>query len=139
MDGKQPLEVVFFKTDHGNQPVKEFLKERSKEDKRVIGSDLYKVQMGFPMGEPLVKPVKTVTGVWEVRSTIPDGICRVFFTVARGKMVLIHAIIKKTQKIPPNELKTVKARLKDFNDRLTGQQKGKEHPTRPQGRSFKEK
>jgi phage-related protein len=122
---KKPLKVVFYQTDQGNQPVKEFLKERPKEDKRVIGSDIYKVQMGFPMGEPLVKPVKTVTGVWEVRSTIPDGICRVFFTVAGGKMVLIHAIIKKTQKTPPNELKTVKARLKDFNDRLMAQQKPK--------------
>jgi phage-related protein len=77
------------------------------------------------MGEPLIKPVKTVTGVWEVRSTIPDGICRVFFTETGGKMVLLHAIIKKTQKTPPNELRTVKARLKDFNDRLTVQQKRK--------------
>ncbi|GHV78006.1 hypothetical protein AGMMS49942_28270 [Spirochaetia bacterium] len=125
MDRKKPLEVVFYKTEQGNQPVKEFLKERPKEDKRVIGSDIYKVQMGFPMGEPLVKPVKTVTGIWEVRSTMPDGICRVFFTVAEGKMVLIHGIIKKTQKTPPNELKTAKARLKDFNDRLMAQKKSK--------------
>jgi phage-related protein len=120
---EKPLEVVFYKTGQGNQPVKEFLRERPKEDKRVIGSDIYKVQMGFPMGEPLVKPIKTLTGVWEVRSTLPDGICRVFFTVTSepssgGKMVLLHAIIKKTQKTPPNELKTINARLKDFNKRL---------------------
>ncbi|GHV16921.1 hypothetical protein FACS189493_3620 [Spirochaetia bacterium] len=125
MGREKPLEVVFYQTSQGNQPVKEFLGDRSKEDKRVIGSDIYKVQMGFPMGEPLVKPVRTLTGVWEVRSTLPDGICRVFFTVTGGKMVLIHAIIKKTQKTPPNELKTVKARLKDFNDRLMTQQRPK--------------
>jgi phage-related protein len=123
MDREKPLEVVFYKTAQGNQPVKEFLKERSKGDKQVIGSDIYKVQMGFPMGAPLVKPVKSLTGAWEIRSTMPDGICRVFFTVTGGKMVLFHAIIKKTQKIPPNEIKIVKTRLKDFNDRLMAQQK----------------
>jgi phage-related protein len=130
MDREKPLEVVFYKTGQDNQPVKEFLKERSREEKRVIGSDIYKVQMGFPMGEPLVKPVKTVSGVWEVRSTLPNGICRVFFTITSEpssgeKMVLLHAIIKKTQKTPPNELKTVKTRLKDFNARLKAQQRPK--------------
>jgi hypothetical protein len=47
MDREKPLKVVFYKTTQGNQPVKEFLKERLREDKRIIGSDIYNVQMGF--------------------------------------------------------------------------------------------
>jgi phage-related protein len=121
MKRKTPLKVVFYQTEQDRQPVKEFLKDRSKEEKKIIGSDIYKVQQGFPMGEPLVKPVKSVSGLWEVRSTIPDGICRVVFAIAGEKMALIHAFVKKTQKIPQDELKTAKARLKDFNERLREQ------------------
>jgi phage-related protein len=126
MELKRPLQVIFYQTTMGNQPVKEFLKARSKEDKRIIGGDIYSVQLGFPMGEPLVKPVETISGMWEVRSTIPEGICRVFFTVMDGKMILLHAIIKKTQKTPPKELQTAKTRLRDFNTRLREQQQAKE-------------
>jgi phage-related protein len=119
--GRKPLMVIFYQSEQGNQPVKDFLKERSKEDKKAIGADIFKVQMGFPMGEPLGKPIKNTNCLWEVRSTIPDGICRVFFTVADSKMVLIHAFTKKTQKLPSDELKTAIARLKNFNKRLREQ------------------
>lgn len=49
--------------------------------------------------------------LWEVRSDIADGIVRVAFTVKDGQMVLLHGFVKKSQKTPPNELATAKARL----------------------------
>jgi phage-related protein len=113
MKRQEPLEVVFFKSEAGNQPVKEFLMGRTKEDRKEIGADIYKVQEGFPIGLPLVK--KTDIDLWEVRSTIPDGICRILFTVTKTAMVLLHGFVKKTQKTPLNELEVAKNRLKEFN------------------------
>jgi phage-related protein len=108
-----PLEIVFFKSEAGNQPVKEFLMSRTKEDRKEIGADIYKVQEWFPVGLPLVR--KEDIDLWEVRSTLPDGICRILFTVTKTKMVLLHGFIKKTQKTPPKELEIARNRQKEFN------------------------
>ncbi|MDR1317241.1 MAG: type II toxin-antitoxin system RelE/ParE family toxin [Spirochaetales bacterium] len=72
-----------------------------------------KYKRGFPVGLPLVR--KEDTDLWEVRSTIPDGICRILFTVTKTKMVLLHGFVKKTQKTPPKELEIARNRLKEFN------------------------
>jgi phage-related protein len=112
MKRQEPLEVVFFESEAGNQPVKEFLMSRTKGDRKEIGADIYKVQAGFPLGLPLVR--KEDVDLWEVRSTIPDGVCRILFTVTKTEMVLIHGFVKKTQKTPLNELEVAKNRLKEF-------------------------
>jgi phage-related protein len=112
MDRKEPLQAVFFETESGNQPVRDFILECSREDRKEIGSDIFAVQKGFPLGLPLVEKIDT--DLWEVRSHIPDGICRIIFTVYRETMVLLHGFVKKTQKMPPKELKTAKSRLAEF-------------------------
>jgi phage-related protein len=43
-------------------------------------------------------------GLFEVRSNIKDGIARVLFCIHEGKMVLLHGIVKKSQKTPPGDL-----------------------------------
>jgi phage-related protein len=110
---KELLEVVFFESEAGNQPVKDFLMSRTREDRKEIGSDIYKVQAGFPLGLPLVR--KEDVDLWEVRSIILDGICRIFFTITNTKLVLLHGFVKKTQKTPPKELEIARNRLREFN------------------------
>ena len=112
MDRKEPLEAIFFETENGNQPVRDFLLECTKEDKKEIGSDIFTVQKGFPLGLPLVE--KLDTDLWEVRSHTTDGICRIFFTVYKDTMVLLHCFVKKSQKNPSKEMKTAKKRLAEF-------------------------
>lgn len=113
MKRQEPLEVVFFKSEAGNQPVKEFLMSRTKEDRKEIGADIYKVQAGFPLGLPLVR--KEDVDLWEVRSIIPDGICRILFAITKTEMVLLHGFVKKSPKTPLKELEVAKNRLKEFN------------------------
>ena len=112
MDRKEPLQVVFFETQSGNQPVRDFILQQPREDRKEIGSDVFAVQKGFPLGLPLVE--KLVAGLWEIRSYLPDGICRIFFTVHKQTLVLLHGFIKKSQKIPAKELNTAKDRLSEF-------------------------
>ena len=112
MDRKEPLKTAFFETESGNQPVRDFILERTREDRKEIGSDIFAVQKGFPLGLPLVE--KLDTDLWEIRSHIPDGICRIFFTVHKETMILLHGIVKKSQKIPSKEINTAKRRLAEF-------------------------
>ena len=59
------LTVVFYKTDGGNEPVREWLKDLKREDRKTIGEDIKTVQFGWPLGMPLVR--KMDKGLWEVR------------------------------------------------------------------------
>jgi phage-related protein len=102
------LSVKFFRTEAGNEPVREFLRELSPEDRKIIGTDIKEVQFGWPLGMSLVR--KMEKDLWEVRSHLEGRIARVLFTVIEGHMVLLHAFIKKAQKTPRSELDTASAR-----------------------------
>ena len=49
------LGVYFFRTSAGNEPVLEWLRELSADDRRIIGEDLRTVQGGWPLGMPLCR------------------------------------------------------------------------------------
>jgi phage-related protein len=61
---------------------------------------------------PLIR--KLEPRLWEVRSRISQGIARVLFTVGDGVMVLLHGFVKKSQKTPPEDLRTARQRLADL-------------------------
>jgi len=107
------LTVVFYKTDGGNEPVREWLKSLKREERKAIGEDIKTVQFGWPLGMPLIRKVEP--GLWEVRSRISRGIARVLFTVEGHMMVLLHGFIKKSQKISGTDLQTARLRLVDLH------------------------
>jgi phage-related protein len=104
------LEVRFFQTVAGKEPVRDWLKALLKEDRQSIGEDIKTAQFGWLLGMPLVR--KLEKNLWEVRTPITDGIARVIFTVIGNQMVLLHGFIKKSQKAPKNELELARKRLK---------------------------
>jgi len=112
MNREIPLKVLFFETANGNQPVRDFIISLSRNDKKEVGADIFAVQEGFPIGLPLCR--KLEKDIWEIRSTITDGICRILFSIDNDTMVLLHGFIKKTQKTPPDELKTARNRLAEY-------------------------
>jgi phage-related protein len=96
--------AIFFRTEAGSEPVREWLKELSKEDKRAIGADIQTVEFGWPIGMPFARAMGD--GLHEVRTTLlGNRIARVLFYVdRRGRMVLLHAFIKKTRKTSEEDL-----------------------------------
>ena len=106
------LKVVFYRSESGNEPVREWLKELPREDRRQIGEDIKTVQIGWPLGMPLIRKIDK--NLWEVRTTLESDIGRVFFMVDGDYMILLHGFIKKSQKTPQNELKTALARLGNY-------------------------
>lgn len=100
------LIVRFFATDVGNEPVREWIKLLDARDRRTVGEDVKTVQIGWPMGMPLVR--KMGKDLFEVRITLPGRIARLIFTVIDGTMVLLHGFIKKSQETPKEDLDLAK-------------------------------
>ena len=68
---QQPiLDVRFFKTEAGTEPVRDWLRTLSAGEKKAIGEDIKTVQFGWPLGMPLVDHVEG--GIWDVRTRL-DG------------------------------------------------------------------
>ena len=103
------LEVVFFRTEASNEPVREWLRGLVRKDRKTVGEDIKTAQFGWPIGMPLIR--KLAAELWEVRSHISTGIARVMLTVDGQTMVLLHGFQKKSQRTPPADLLTAKRRL----------------------------
>ena len=104
------LQVHFYRSDTGTEPVREWLKDLSAADRKIIGEDMKTVQYGWPLGMPLVR--KMSANLWEVRINLQNRIARVLFTVEGDMMILLHGFIKKSQQTPTADLKTAMNRLK---------------------------
>ncbi|MDZ4242542.1 MAG: type II toxin-antitoxin system RelE/ParE family toxin, partial [Candidatus Omnitrophota bacterium] len=105
------LQVVFYATETGHEPVREWLKSLLKEEKKAIGEDIKTVQFGWPIGMPVVK--KLEKGIWEVRTELNNKISRILFTVYEENIVLLHGFIKKSQKTPGEDLDLARKRARD--------------------------
>ena len=116
MKAERPLKVVFFQTDTGNEPVRAWLKELSKEDCQIIGTNILTVQHAWPVGKPLVDHLGD--GLWEVRSRLDNRLARTLFAMVDQEIVLLHGFIKKQQKTPADELELAKKRKKQYLQNL---------------------
>ena len=108
--GRTPL--VFFRTKAGNEPVRDWLKRLPEAERQAVGQDLMRVQWRWPVGMPLCRNLGG--GLWEVRSTLPDGgIARIIFCAHDDELVALHGFIKKTQKTPKGAFELAARRMKD--------------------------
>ena len=113
MSEPKKLTVVFYRSRSGAEPVREWLKDLPTEDRHNLGHDLRLVELGWPIGMPLCRPLGG--GLWELRSALPSNrIARVLFCATAGHMVLLHAFIKKTQKTPEPESDLARRRQKEI-------------------------
>lgn len=125
--GMKRLPAIFYRTETGSEPVREWLlsKKLSDDDRKRIGRDIAKVEFGWPIGMPTCDQLGD--GLLEIRTDL-DGnrITRVIFCIVDGRMLLLHAFIKKAPhgfKAPRHELETAQSRRKDegiaMNDNKT--------------------
>lgn len=105
--------TAFYQLASGREPVREWLKALSRDDRKIVGEDIKDVEFSWPIGMPLCRPLGK--GLWEVRSELTQGrIARVLFCVHDSQMVLLHAFIKKTQKTPDADIELATKRRKDI-------------------------
>ncbi len=105
--------VLFYRTEAGNEPVREWLLTLDKKDKQTIGVDIKTVEYGWSISMPVSRPLGK--GLYEVRSNISHKrIARVIFTIVGNYMILLNGFIKKTQKTPKEEIALALKRMKEI-------------------------
>jgi len=104
------LDVKFFANDLGTEPVRDWLRRLPSIDRKTIGEVIKTVQIGWPLGMPLVRSLGG--GMWEVRIKLENRIARVLFVLDGATMVLLHGFIKKQQETPKQDLDLAKDRHK---------------------------
>ena len=109
MDPSKRLLAVFFR-NAASEPVRDWLLELSKEDRKIIGADIKTVEFGWPIGMPTCRPMGN--GLYEVRSNRANRIARVLFCLSDGKMILLHGFIKKDQQTPEADLRLARERMR---------------------------
>jgi phage-related protein len=106
------IQVVFYRSGMGNEPVRDWLGALPVESRRLVGQDLQRVQYRWPVGMPLVRPMGK--GLFEVRTDLPDKtIARVLFCFHDGEIYALHGFIKKAQRTPQADLKLALGRKKE--------------------------
>ena len=101
--------AIFYRTEAGGEPVREWLRKLSREDRKRIGEDIKTVEFGWPIGMPVCRPLGD--GIYEVRTSLAGNrTTRVLFYVDRkARMVLLHGFLKKTRRTPDEELELAKS------------------------------
>jgi phage-related protein len=108
------ISAYFYRNDNGKMPVREWILGFSPKDKKIIGEDIKTVEFGWPIGMPTVRPMGNK--LFEVRSDLVDGSdVRIFFTIYKSSMILLHGYFKTTNKTPNRELRLARDRLKKFS------------------------
>ena len=107
------LPVAFAQSESGTEPVRDWLLSLSSEDRRIIGLDVMRAEIGWPVGMPLCRSISGRKGLWEIRSSLPGGrIARIMFCIHDEHMLLLHGFEKKTQKTPDREIEIAVKRMK---------------------------
>lgn len=110
----QKIALVFFRTEAGTEPVRDWLKDLPQRDRWAVGQDLERVQYRWPVGMPLARPLGG--GLWEVRTTLASNrVARVIFCFHEDVLVALNGFIKKTRKTPQGELELARDRMKELS------------------------
>ncbi|MCL2484051.1 MAG: type II toxin-antitoxin system RelE/ParE family toxin [Firmicutes bacterium] len=112
-------EILYYETEAGNSPVKEFEQEliRKHKDAASVALKKYKEELE-KHGQNITKKFKRESikllqdGIWELR---PANIRVLFFFIIEdNKVVFLHAIEKKVDRVPQREIDTAMRRRKEW-------------------------
>lgn len=111
------FEVIFYSKSDGTEPAREFLDSLDIKMKAKMLRIISMLQVnGYELREPYSKPLNE--GILELRAKTGSDVSRVlYFFVTGRKAVLTNGFVKKTQKIPKEELERAKRYRADYLSR----------------------
>ena len=112
------FEVIFYEKENGDCPVEDFLLSLDMKMKaKMVGLLELLEQYGNQLREPYSKHLDD--GIFEIRCKVGSNITRVlYFFYYEGKIILTNGFVKKTQKTPPEQIKTAKEFRADYKERM---------------------
>src|SRR6202158_4098652 len=109
----QKTPLLFYRSNAGKEPVREWLKALDEADRQAVGQDLMRAQWRWPVGMPLCRPIGN--GLWEIRTDLPTKRpARVLLCLYREHLVALHGFIKKTRKTPEDDLALARERKREL-------------------------
>ena len=111
-------DLIFYRDNKGNQPVKDFVSGQSNKATAEILHvlDLLR-QFNITLRMPYVRKIDK-SGIRELRIKHGSDIYRIFFFACTGRrFVLLHAILKKKDKIPESDKNLAIQRMNDYQSK----------------------
>lgn len=109
-------EVIYYISQSGDNPVKDFLDSTSLAVKAKALRILLNISnYGLSIAIPHIKKL-IGTPLWEIRILGQDNLRILYITKVGRKMLLLNAFYKKKQKTPRKEIEIALARLKEYGD-----------------------
>ena len=111
--GLKRVQAFFFANSLGHEPVRSWLAELDRPDRKLIGRALMTVEFGWPVGMPISRPMGG--GLHELRVTLGNQrAARVFFYIDRAeRLILLHAMLKTTRATPERDLELARRRMRE--------------------------
>lgn len=115
-------EVGFYETEGGRCPVEDFLdglpvKARAKCVKYI---ELLE-EHGFGLPANYAKRVAGTDALWELRPEYGGVEYRLlYFSLIKNRLVVVHAVTKKTRRLDPNDIRTAERRIREMKSRGKG-------------------
>jgi phage-related protein len=108
--------IVFYVSESGRAPVREFLTEiADQRAKAQLLRAIHRLGEEGLLPEPFSRAITGSRRLRKLRVTSGGNAYRVFYSIASGgRIILLHAFMKKTQKTPRREIQTAEARLRSF-------------------------
>jgi phage-related protein len=109
------FEIIFYKDEKGYSPVRAYLGlvPKRQQDKTIAYLDRLK-QVGFGLKRPIADNLGGGLGLYELR---PDRNRILYCFHRRTQIILLHAFLKRTDKIPVREIEIALKRKVDYLER----------------------
>ena len=106
------IPLIFFRTDAGNEPVRDWLKGLPEAERQETGQDLLRAQWRWPVGMPLPSDERWTVG--DPNRPASQRTARVLLSHYRGHLVALHGFIKKTRAMPDDDLALARKRKQEL-------------------------
>lgn len=113
-DAGEMLRLLYFTTASKRQPVKDFIEEEDVKAQAKIREVLqFFREYGFHLSDQYLRRMSGTSYLWELRAKYRGRQYRIFLArLGNDAAVLLHAIIKKTQKTPLQAIETAQERFR---------------------------
>ena len=108
------IRLLYFTTASQRQPVKDCIEEEDVKAQAKIREVLqFFREYGFHLPDQYLRRMSGTSSLWEIRAKYRGRQYRIFLArIGNDAAVLLHMIIKKTQKTPQQALQTAQERLR---------------------------
>ena len=105
--------VIFYRTAHGAEPVREWLQSLDKHERLQLGQAIQVLQLNGPaLPLPYARPLSG--GLFELRERIGRVRYRIFYAFDGGRIVVLLHAATKDQRAIEDDLVLARRRLQDY-------------------------